>query len=130
MLRVTRVGDTADFPRGGAGRSLPLHGGEREGHEPWREAANGVPLLVGITEASLSTELFISAASFKETTRVLIEAAIAGRVNYLDPIVAYPLRRGLARCTTTRSARSSNRSCSTGLACLPRRLRAFVDLRS
>src|SRR5687768_10328473 len=39
----------------------------------------GVPLLLGITRASLSTESFISAASFQETTRVLTEAAIAGR---------------------------------------------------
>jgi DNA-directed RNA polymerase subunit beta' len=42
-----------------------------------------VPLLLGITKASLSTESFISAASFQETTRVLTEAAIAGRVDYL-----------------------------------------------
>ena len=42
-----------------------------------------MPLLLGITKASLSTESFISAASFQETTRVLTEAAIAGRVEYL-----------------------------------------------
>ena len=42
-----------------------------------------MPLLLGITKASLSTESFISAASFQETTRVLTEAAIAGRVDYL-----------------------------------------------
>jgi DNA-directed RNA polymerase subunit beta' len=47
------------------------------------EPADGVPLLLGITKASLSTESFISAASFQETTRVLTEAAIAGRVDYL-----------------------------------------------
>ena len=41
------------------------------------------PLLLGITKASLSTESFISAASFQETTRVFTEAAIAGRVDYL-----------------------------------------------
>src|SRR5262249_4424500 len=41
------------------------------------------PLLLGITKASLSTDSFISAASFQETTRVLTEAAIAGRVDYL-----------------------------------------------
>ena len=45
--------------------------------------ADGVPLLVGITTSSLSTESFISAASFQETTRVLTDAAIAGRVDYL-----------------------------------------------
>jgi DNA-directed RNA polymerase subunit beta' len=39
--------------------------------------------LLGITKASLSTDSFISAASFQETTRVLTEAAISGRVDYL-----------------------------------------------
>ena len=42
--------------------------------------ATGRPLLMGITEASLSTDSFISAASFQETTRVLTEAAISGGV--------------------------------------------------
>ncbi|NVM22428.1 MAG: DNA-directed RNA polymerase subunit beta' [Desulfobacterales bacterium] len=41
------------------------------------------PLLLGITKASLSTESFISAASFQETTKVLSEACIAGKVDYL-----------------------------------------------
>ncbi|HMZ78481.1 MAG TPA: DNA-directed RNA polymerase subunit beta' [Acidobacteriota bacterium] len=41
------------------------------------------PLLLGITKASLSTESFISAASFQETTRVLTEASISGRTDYL-----------------------------------------------
>ncbi|HEV2387577.1 MAG TPA: DNA-directed RNA polymerase subunit beta' [Candidatus Acidoferrales bacterium] len=45
--------------------------------------ATGRPLLLGITKASLSTDSFISAASFQETTRVLTEAAIAGKVDYL-----------------------------------------------
>jgi DNA-directed RNA polymerase subunit beta' len=45
--------------------------------------ATGVPVLLGITKASLSTESFISAASFQETTRVLTEAAMAGKVDYL-----------------------------------------------
>jgi len=45
--------------------------------------ANGKPVLLGITKASLSTDSFISAASFQETTRVLTEAAINGKVDYL-----------------------------------------------
>ncbi len=45
--------------------------------------ARGRPLLLGITKASLSTDSFISAASFQETTRVLTEASISGRVDYL-----------------------------------------------
>jgi DNA-directed RNA polymerase subunit beta' len=45
--------------------------------------AQGRPLLLGITKASLSTDSFISAASFQETTRVLTEASISGKVDYL-----------------------------------------------
>ncbi len=45
--------------------------------------ATGRPLLLGITKASLSTDSFISAASFQETTRVLTEASIRGAVDHL-----------------------------------------------
>ncbi|HVT91232.1 MAG TPA: DNA-directed RNA polymerase subunit beta' [Bryobacteraceae bacterium] len=45
--------------------------------------ASGKPVLLGITKASLSTDSFISAASFQETTRVLTDAAINGKVDYL-----------------------------------------------
>ena len=45
--------------------------------------ATGRAMLLGITKASLSTDSFISAASFQETTRVLTEAAINGKVDYL-----------------------------------------------
>ncbi|HET6370697.1 MAG TPA: DNA-directed RNA polymerase subunit beta', partial [Nitrospiria bacterium] len=45
--------------------------------------AIGKPILLGITKAALSTDSFISAASFQETTRVLTEAAIAGKVDEL-----------------------------------------------
>jgi DNA-directed RNA polymerase subunit beta' len=48
-----------------------------------KKPASGHPLLLGITKASLSTDSFISAASFQETTRVLTEAAISGRVDHL-----------------------------------------------
>ncbi len=47
------------------------------------KAATGRPLLLGITKASLSTDSFISAASFQETTRVLTEAAIRGAMDQL-----------------------------------------------
>jgi DNA-directed RNA polymerase subunit beta' len=45
--------------------------------------AKGEPLLLGITKASLSTESFISASSFQETTKVLTEAAICGKIDFL-----------------------------------------------
>ncbi|EWY41813.1 DNA-directed RNA polymerase subunit beta' [Skermanella stibiiresistens SB22] len=47
-------------------------------------AAKARPVLQGITKASLQTKSFISAASFQETTRVLTEAAVSGRVDNLD----------------------------------------------
>jgi DNA-directed RNA polymerase subunit beta' len=47
------------------------------------QPASAEPMLLGITKASLSTDSFISAASFQETTRVLTEAAISGRIDYL-----------------------------------------------
>jgi len=50
-----------------------------EGGKP----AQGKPLLLGITKASLSTDSFVSAASFQETTRVLTEAAISGAMDEL-----------------------------------------------
>jgi len=45
--------------------------------------AKGEALLLGITKASLSTDSFLSAASFQETARVLIDAAVTGRMDYL-----------------------------------------------
>ncbi len=51
-----------------------------EGKKP----IQGVPVLLGITKASLQTKSFISAASFQETTRVLTEAAVNGKVDTLE----------------------------------------------
>ncbi|MHB8810829.1 MAG: DNA-directed RNA polymerase subunit beta' [Desulfobulbaceae bacterium] len=48
-----------------------------------KQAASAEPLLLGVTRASLSTDSFISAASFQETTKVLTNAAMAGRVDHL-----------------------------------------------
>jgi DNA-directed RNA polymerase subunit beta' len=48
-----------------------------------KEPARATPMLLGITKASLATESFISAASFQETTRVLTEAAVSGKLDEL-----------------------------------------------
>jgi DNA-directed RNA polymerase subunit beta' len=61
--------------------------------------AQGLPVLQGITKASLQTRSFISAASFQETTRVLTEAAVSGRVDNLlglkeNVIVGRPIPAG------------------------------------
>jgi DNA-directed RNA polymerase subunit beta' len=49
-----------------------------------RKPASGVPVLLGITKASLQTRSFISAASFQETTRVLTEASVVGKIDTLE----------------------------------------------
>ncbi|MBP0573212.1 DNA-directed RNA polymerase subunit beta', partial [Mycobacterium tuberculosis] len=49
-----------------------------------KKPVSGSPVLLGITKASLQTRSFISAASFQETTRVLTEAAVAGKVDTLE----------------------------------------------
>jgi len=53
---------------------------EAAGHKP----ATGQPVLLGITKASLQTRSFISAASFQETTRVLTDAAVNGKMDALE----------------------------------------------
>jgi len=52
--------------------------------EEGKKPAEGQPVLLGITKASLQTPSFISAASFQETTRVLTEASVAGKVDTLQ----------------------------------------------
>ncbi|HWC94530.1 MAG TPA: DNA-directed RNA polymerase subunit beta', partial [Pseudolabrys sp.] len=52
--------------------------------EEGKKPASGHPVLLGITKASLQTRSFISAASFQETTRVLTEAAVNGKIDTLD----------------------------------------------
>jgi DNA-directed RNA polymerase subunit beta' len=85
MLRKVKVMDAGDT-KYLAGESVERFNFEEE--QARVLAANGQiatfePLLLGITKASLTTESFISAASFQETTKVLTEAAIAGKVDYL-----------------------------------------------
>ncbi len=81
-VRVKEVGDTEFLLEDMVDRFRFQDENERvleEGGQP----AEAEPMLLGITKASLSTESFISAASFQETTRVLTEAAISGKVDYL-----------------------------------------------
>ena len=86
MLRrvtIREVGDTSFLP----GEQVEKWRFQEENDMIMKKGgvpAIGEPLLLGITKASLSTESFISAASFQETTRVLTEASIAGRVDHLQ----------------------------------------------
>ena len=63
-------------------RARIANGEVREDGEPLQEATY-TQLLMGITKASLATDSFLSAASFQETTKVLTEAAIKGKVDHL-----------------------------------------------
>jgi DNA-directed RNA polymerase subunit beta' len=81
-VRVEDIGDTEFLPEEVVDKFKFREENEKvimAGGRP----AQGKALLLGITKASLSTDSFISAASFQETTRVLTEAAINGKVDYL-----------------------------------------------
>ena len=85
MLRKVRVldsGDTRFLPGEQAERVRVIEDNDDMGAQK-KKPATFEPLLLGITKASLSTESFISAASFQETTRVLTEAAITGKKDLL-----------------------------------------------
>jgi len=82
-VRVEEVGDTTFLEGEQVDRHKFFTENNRviaEGGEP----ATFEPLLLGITKASLSTESFFSAASFQETTKVLTEAAVTGKTDYLQ----------------------------------------------
>ena len=85
MLRKAEIdapGDTKFLHGEQLDRARVLEENERvegEGGEP----ATWLPVLLGITKASLATESFISAASFQETTRVLTEASVNGKIDEL-----------------------------------------------
>ena len=82
QLTVTDVGDT-NFLLGEHVEKYRFEEENRQIVEQGGKPANAEPLLLGITKASLSTESFISAASFQETTKVLSDASVAGKVDYL-----------------------------------------------
>jgi len=81
-VKIKDVGDT-DFLMEEQVDRFRYEDENRRVREEGGKSSVGDPLLLGITKASLSTDSFISAASFQETTRVLTEAAISGRVDYL-----------------------------------------------
>ena len=81
-VRIEDVGDTEFLIDEQVDKFRFLEENERVINAGGRPAS-AQPLLLGITKASLSTESFISAASFQETTRVLTEAAISGKIDYL-----------------------------------------------
>ena len=81
-VRIKEVGD-ADFLVGDQVEKWRFEEENQKVLAQGGKPAVAEPLLLGITKASLSTESFISAASFQETTKVLTEAAIQGKVDLL-----------------------------------------------
>jgi DNA-directed RNA polymerase subunit beta' len=81
-VKIEDIGDTEFLVDEQVERAHFMAENERIIGEGGRPAV-GRPMLLGITKASLSTESFISAASFQETTRVLTEASISGKVDHL-----------------------------------------------
>jgi DNA-directed RNA polymerase subunit beta' len=82
-VQITQVGDSTFM----LGEQVEWWKFEEENDKILREdgrPAVAEPLLLGVTKASLSTDSFISAASFQETTKVLTNAAMAGSIDYLN----------------------------------------------
>jgi DNA-directed RNA polymerase subunit beta' len=81
-VKVTSVGDS-DFIMEEQVDKLNFEEANRAVVEKGGKPAVAEPLILGITKASLSTDSFISAASFQETTKVLTDASIAGAIDSL-----------------------------------------------
>jgi DNA-directed RNA polymerase subunit beta' len=82
-VRITDPGDTK-FMLDQLTEKWMFYDENRRAMEEGLQPASAEPQLLGVTKASLSTDSFISAASFQETTKVLTNAAMAGRVDTLD----------------------------------------------
>lgn len=82
-VKIEENGDT-DFLPGSLVDWLAFENTNEKMEEEGKEPAKGYRVLLGITKASLATDSFLSAASFQETTRVLTEAAIKGKI---DPLI-------------------------------------------
>jgi DNA-directed RNA polymerase subunit beta' len=81
-VRITEPGDSEFFWGEQIDKDSFITENERI-TEAGGQPAEGEPILLGITKASVETESFISAASFQETTRVLTDAATLGKVDNL-----------------------------------------------
>jgi DNA-directed RNA polymerase subunit beta' len=82
-VEVTDQGDT-DMISGEQVDKIEFDALNEKAKEEGKKIATGTPVLLGITKASLQTRSFFSAASFQETTRVLTEAAVNGKVDPLE----------------------------------------------
>jgi DNA-directed RNA polymerase subunit beta' len=85
MMRKVQIIDPGDSSYVAGEQPVRKHvlAGNRKLVAAGKAPATFEPILLGITKSSLNTESFISAASFQETTRVITEAALAGKVDWL-----------------------------------------------
>jgi DNA-directed RNA polymerase subunit beta' len=136
MLRKVRILDSGDtrFLPGEQGERARVHEDNETMVAQKKKPATFEPLLLGITKASLSTESFISAASFQETTRVLTEAAITGKMDLLRGLkenvivgrlipagtgLAYHLERRRTRGEAKQEAKELRQSLTAGFTDKP-----------
>ena len=82
-IRIVESGDTKFLP-GSLVNFSEFTEGNKSAIINGKKPALGKPVLLGITKASLETDSFLSAASFQETTRILTDAAIKGKVDQLE----------------------------------------------
>ena len=82
-IRIVDGGDTKFLP-GSLVNFREFTEGNKEIIIRGKKPATGRPILLGITKASLETDSFLSAASFQETTRILTDASIRGKVDKLE----------------------------------------------
>ena len=82
-IRIVEAGDTKFLP-GSLVNFNEFTEGNKEVIISGKKPASGKPILLGITKASLETDSFLSAASFQETTRILTDASIKGKVDTLQ----------------------------------------------
>ena len=82
-VKITDSGETDMFP-GSLVDIYEFEAKNKQAEEEGKLPAKGKRALLGITKAALATDSFLSAASFQETTRVLTDAAIKGKI---DPLI-------------------------------------------
>ena len=82
-IKIVDGGDTRFLP-GSLVNFREFSAGNKDAVIVGKKPATGIPILLGITKAALETDSFLSAASFQETTRILTDAAIKGKVDELS----------------------------------------------
>jgi DNA-directed RNA polymerase subunit beta' len=135
-VRVTDAGDTALLP-GAVVDRFKFRKENKKVAEQGLKPARAEPLLLGITKASLQSESFIAAASFQETTKVLTQAALAGRVDHLvglkeNVILGHLIPAGTGFKTYTRTRVRKHIALEeslAGFAEVPEDLEALKELR-